>query len=203
MDYKIIDIFPTAVMKFKINRNFTKDELNFVNMHENIYYPNSGNKYSKNTFILNENEMLDINKFCNEALQTYFKNVINPITNTSIKITQSWLNYTKLNGFHHEHDHPNSIISGVFYFSADKSKDIISFRKSDYKQIQILYKEANDYNTMQTDIKVESGDLVLFPSNISHYVPQTENSKTRISLAFNSFVYGDIGLPEALNYVKI
>jgi uncharacterized protein (TIGR02466 family) len=203
MDYKIIDIFPTAVMKFKINRNFTKDELNFVNTHENIYYPNSGNKYSKNTFILNENEMLDINKFCNDALQTYFKNVINPITNTSIKITQSWLNYTKLNGFHHEHDHPNSIISGVFYFSADKSKDIISFRKNDYKQIQILYKEANDYNTMQTDIKVESGELILFPSNISHYVPQTENSKTRISLAFNSFVYGDIGLPDALNYVKI
>ena len=203
MDYKIIDIFPTAIMKFKINRNFTKDELNFVNTHENIYYPNSGNKYSKNTFILNENEMLDINKFCNEALQTYFKTVINPITNTSIKITQSWLNYTKLNGFHHEHDHPNSIISGVFYFSADKSKDIISFRRNDYKQIQILYKEANDYNTMQTDVKVESGDLVLFPSNVSHYVPQTENSKTRISLAFNSFVYGDIGLPEALNYVKI
>lgn len=203
MDCKIIDIFPTAIMKFKINRSFTKDELNFVNTHENIYYPNSGNKYSKNTFILNESEMSDINKFCNEALQTYFKNIINPITNTSIKITQSWLNYTKLNGFHHEHDHPNSIISGVFYLSADKSKDIISFRRNDYKQIQILYKEANDYNTMQTDIKVESGDLVLFPSNISHYVPQTENSKTRISLAFNSFVYGEIGLPEALNYVKI
>jgi uncharacterized protein (TIGR02466 family) len=203
MDYKIIDIFPTAVMKFKLGRNFTKEELNFVNTHENIYYPNSGNKYSKNTFILNESDMFDINSFCNDALQTYFKNIINPITNTSIRITQSWLNYTKLNGFHHEHDHPNSIISGVFYFSADKSKDIISFRRNDYKQIQILYKEANDYNTMQTDIKVESGDLVLFPSDISHYVPQTENSKTRISLAFNSFVYGDIGLPEALNYVKI
>jgi uncharacterized protein (TIGR02466 family) len=203
MDYKIIDIFPTAVMKFKLGRNFTKEELNFVNTHENIYYPNSGNKYSKNTFILNESDMFDINSFCNDALQTYFKNIINPITNTSIRITQSWLNYTKLNGFHHEHDHPNSIISGVFYFSADKSKDIISFRRNDYKQIQILYKEANDYNTMQTDIKVESGDLVLFPSDISHYVPQTENSKTRISLAFNSFVHGDIGLPEALNYVKI
>jgi uncharacterized protein (TIGR02466 family) len=203
MDYKIIDIFPTAIMKFKINRIFTKNELNFVNTHENIYYPNSGNKYSKNTFILNENEMVDINKFCNDALQIYFKNVINPLTNTSIKITQSWINYTKLNGYHHEHDHPNSIISGVFYFSADKDKDMISFRRNDYKQIQILYKEANDYNTIQTDIKVESGDLVLFPSNISHYVPRIENSKTRTSLAFNSFVYGDIGLPEHLNYVKI
>jgi uncharacterized protein (TIGR02466 family) len=108
-----------------------------------------------------------------------------------------------MNGFHHEHDHPNSIISGVFYFSADKTNDIISFKRSEYKQIQILYKEANDYNTVQTDIKVESGDLVLFPSSVSHYVPNTESAKTRISLAFNSFVYGELGIPYALNYVKL
>ena len=203
MDYKILDIFPTAVMKFKINREFTKNELDFVNRNENIYYANSGNKYSRNTFILNDNTMGDINKFCNDALQIYFKNIINPITDTSIKITQSWLNYTKLKGFHHEHEHPNSIVSGVFYFSADKTKDIISFRRTEYQQIKILYKEANDYNTIQTDIKIESGDLVLFPSNVSHFVPPTESSKTRISLAFNSFVYGEIGLPDALNYVKI
>jgi len=147
--------------------------------------------------------MSSINKFCNDALQIYFKNITNPITNTSIQITQSWLNYTKMNGFHHEHDHPNSIISGVFYFSADKTNDIISFKRSEYKQIQILYKEANDYNTVQTDIKVQSGDLVLFPSSVSHYVPYTENTKTRISLAFNSFVYGELGIPYALNYVKL
>jgi uncharacterized protein (TIGR02466 family) len=203
MDYKIIDIFPTAVMKFKLNREFTKNESDFVNTHENIFHPNAGNKFSKNTFILNELEMKDINKFCDDALQTYFKNIINPITNTSIKITQSWLNYTKMNGFHHEHDHPNSIISGVFYMSAEKDKDVISFRRSDYKQIQIFYKEANDYNTAQTDIRIESGDLVLFPSNISHFVPQTKSTNTRISLAFNSFIYGELGLPDALNYVKI
>ena len=53
MDYKIIDIFPTAVMKFKLNREFTKNELDFVNTHENVFHQNSGNKYSKNTFILN------------------------------------------------------------------------------------------------------------------------------------------------------
>jgi uncharacterized protein (TIGR02466 family) len=203
MDYKIIDIFPTAVMKFKLNREFTKNESDFVNTHEKVFHQNAGNKFSKNTFILNETEMGSINKFCNDALQIYFKNIKNPITNTSIQITQSWLNYTKMNGFHHEHDHPNSIISGVFYFSADKTNDIISFKRSEYKQIQILYKEANDYNTVQTDIKVESGDLVLFPSSVSHYVPNTESAKTRISLAFNSFVYGELGIPYALNYVKL
>ena len=203
MDYKIIDIFPTAVMKFKLGRNLNKTEIDFVNSHESKNYQNTGNKYSKNTFILNEDDMKNISQFCNDSLQTYFEKIINPLTNTNIKITQSWLNYTNTKGFHHEHDHPNSIISGVFYFSADKEKDIISFRRNEYKQIQIFYKQSNDYNTTQTDIKVETGDLVLFPSYISHFVPPVESSKKRVSLAFNSFVYGDIGLPYALNYVKI
>ena len=148
--------------------------------------------------------MKHISEFCNNSLQIYFEKVINPLTDTNIKITQSWLNYTNTKGFHHEHDHPNSIISGVFYFSADKEKDIIAFnRLPSNKQIQIFYKEANDYNTIQTDIKVETGDLVLFPSYIPHFVPPVESSKKRISLAFNSFVYGELGLPQALNYVKI
>lgn len=203
MDYKIIDIFPTAVMKFKINREFTQSELNFVNKNENLVLPNSGNKFSKNTFILNETEMKDINKFCDDALQTYLNKIINPLTNTKIKITQSWLNYTQPNEFHHEHEHPNSIISGVFYFSAEKDKDVICFRTTNFKQLQVFYKEANDYNTVQTDLKVQTGDLVLFPSYLPHFVPQTESSKTRVSLAFNSFYFGELGLPESLNYVKI
>ncbi len=203
MDYKIIDIFPTAVMKFKINRKFTESEKQFVNKHENMFLPNSGNKYSKNTFILNEPDMSDINKFCDDALQTYFKKIINPLSKTKISITQSWINYTKKNGFHHEHEHPNSILSGVFYFTAEKDKDIISFRTNNFKQIQIFYKEANDYNTMQTDLKVETGDLVLFPSYIPHFVPPTQSTETRISLAFNSFYSGELGLPDALNYVKL
>jgi uncharacterized protein (TIGR02466 family) len=204
MDYKIIDIFPTAVMKFKLGKNLNKAEIDFVNLHESKHYQNAGNTYSRNTFILNEDEMKHISEFCNNSLQMYFEKVINPLTDTNIKITQSWLNYTNTKGFHHEHDHPNSIISGVFYFSADKEKDIIAFnRLPSNKQIQIFYKEANDYNTIQTDIKVETGDLVLFPSYIPHFVPPVESSKKRISLAFNSFVYGELGLPQALNYVKI
>jgi uncharacterized protein (TIGR02466 family) len=203
MNYKIIDIFPTAVMKVKLNREITKEELDFVNKQQSNCIENAGNYYSKNTFILNEMKMNNINNFCNEALQTYFEKIINPITKTNIRITQSWLNYTNTKQFHHEHNHPNSILSGVFYFSADENEDTICFRKEEYKQIQILFKGANDYNTYQTDIKVQTGDLVLFPSNILHFVPQVQTSKTRISLAFNSFISGEIGIPEALNYVKI
>jgi len=37
MNYKIIDIFPTAVMKFKLDRQISKEELEFVNKEEKLY----------------------------------------------------------------------------------------------------------------------------------------------------------------------
>ncbi len=203
MDYKIIDIFPTAVMKFKIGREFTKNEISFVKQNEDIHFKNAGNTYSKNTFILESNEMYEINEFCKKAITEYFNKIYNPINNVSINITQSWLNYTKQNGFHHSHQHQNSLLSGVFYFSADKQLDTISFEKNDYNQIHIFYKEANDYNSRQVDLKVESGDLIIFPSNISHFVQPTTNKNTRVSLAFNSFITGEVGMVNALNYLKL
>ena len=35
--------------------------------------------------------------------------------------------------------------------------------------------------------------LLLFPSNLKHEVPPNESSDQRISLAFNTFAYGNIG----------
>jgi hypothetical protein len=34
MEHKIYDIFPTPIMKFNFGREFTKDELNFINKCE-------------------------------------------------------------------------------------------------------------------------------------------------------------------------
>jgi hypothetical protein len=36
-------------------------------------------------------------------------------------ITQSWLNYTETNQYHHKHEHPNSLVSGVFYVNDMKN----------------------------------------------------------------------------------
>ncbi len=42
-------------------------------------------------------------------------------------ITQSWLNYTETNQYHHKHQHPNSLVSGVFYINCDDKFDKIKF----------------------------------------------------------------------------
>jgi hypothetical protein len=59
-------------------------------------------------------------------LQRLFRTIICPKNNIELYITQSWLNYTEENQYHHRHEHPNSVVSGVLYFDSDK-KDMIKY----------------------------------------------------------------------------
>jgi cupin superfamily acireductone dioxygenase involved in methionine salvage len=64
-------------------------------------------------------------------------------------------------------------------------------------------KEYNDYNSDEVDFKVKTGELLLFPSHLQHRVNTTKNDNVRISLAFNSFVKGEFGHIQALNYLEL
>jgi uncharacterized protein (TIGR02466 family) len=203
MEHKIYDIFPTPIMKFKFDREFNQTEIDFISKSEMNCHKNFGNKSSNDTYILKNNEIKNISEFCSDSLNTYFSKIFNPINDVEIYITQSWLNWTYKNEYHHTHSHPNSIVSGVLYISADKNFDNITFGRSNYKTIEIYPKSLNDYNTDEVDFKVGTGELLLFPSHLQHRVSTTKSESTRISLAFNSFVKGEMGHIRALNYLQL
>ena len=111
----------------------------------------------------------------------------------SLRITQSWLNYTDTGQNHHRHPHPNSYISGVFYLNANPEVDKIYFFKEEYKQLLIDPQTFNLWNSTSWWLPVGTGDLLIFPSNLIHMVDNTINKETRISLAFNTFPVGLLG----------
>ena len=203
MEHKIYDIFPTPVIKFQFERELNKNELNFIDACEKNSHTNYGNKSSNDTYILNNNELSEINSFCQKGLQSFFDIVFNPGSNAEIYITQSWLNWTYSNGYHHTHSHQNSIISGVFYINADKTVDNITFGRQKHRIVELYPKQFNDYNSDEVDFKVTTGELLLFPSELQHRVNNTKGNNKRISLAFNSFVKGELGHIRALNYLKL
>jgi len=190
----IQNLFPTPIYMTNIDRPFTKQELQFANNQKNNCNNNLGNISSKDNYILNRKEFKNINKFINQCCKDYLKRIISPKNNIELYITQSWLNYTEENQYHHKHEHPNSVISGVLYFDCDKEKDKILFTNPrGYQQIKPEIDQYNIWNSYTWWFPVETGQLVMFPSSTIHQVDTKKGNNTRISLAFNTFYKGTIG----------
>jgi uncharacterized protein (TIGR02466 family) len=194
MKATIHNIFPTPIYMTNINRPFTKQELDFVEDQKNHCSKNEGNINTKDNYILNRKELKYIKKFLDQCCKDYVDKIICPKNNLELYITQSWLNYTEENQYHHRHEHPNSIISGVFYFNSNK--DMIKFFSHiKYQQIKPIIddKKYNLWNSTSWWFSVELGQLVMFPSSTTHQVDIKKGTNTRISLAFNTFYKGTIG----------
>ena len=190
----IHSIFPTPIYTTKIDRGFTKQELQFVDNQKNKCSKNSGNINTKDNYILNRKEFKNIKKFLDKHCKEYLETIICPKDNIEIYITQSWLNYTEKDQYHHQHAHPNSVVSGVLYFDSDKKNDKILFSSNKgYQQIKPEIKDFNLWNSETWFFPVETGDLFMFPSSTTHQVETKKGTNTRISLAFNTFYKGSVG----------
>ena len=200
---KITGIFPTPVYQTTLFRNLNSKELSFIEDLKNNKHKNTGNYNSANTYVLNENSFLDLKKELQLVIDDYFDKIITPGNKIKPFITQSWLNWTKEKEHHHKHNHSNSLVSGVFYINADEEYDKIKFFKSTlHDMIKI---EASEYHLFNSDswwFPVKTGDIILFPSSLTHMVESKEGNNLRTSLAFNVFIKGTLGVAGDMTELK-
>lgn len=187
----IHNLFPTAIGSFKMDREFTKKEKDFILGLETR--PNQGNTTSKDNNLFDREEMKDVYEFAKESVNKYLQGVYAPKNNVSLYVTQSWANYTQPGGFHHKHAHPNSFVSGVLYIQADPEKDKIYFYRDGYQQLKLPTENFNPYNSESWWFEAIPGQLYLFPSGTTHMVQNTESADTRVSISFNTFLKGYVG----------
>ena len=198
---KVINIFPTPIYIDYLNRPLNQYELDYIKKCKSECYNNYGNLTSKSTYILND--LPDLKNSIEQFIYDYTYNFLDYKKSVTPYITQSWLNYMNTNEYHHRHDHPNSFISGVLYINADKNFDSIKFHKNTYMQIKPDVNKYNDYNSDDYYISVNTGQCVLFPSNLQHSVDYNKQNAERISLAFNVFLKGTLGSELYLTELKI
>ena len=197
----IHNLFPLPIGFFRLGRDLTKTELDYILGQDK--YPNQGNITSSNRTILKDKELTDIRDFIEDAMLEYFKTVHDPKVDVALYVTQSWANYTDPGQYHHKHAHPNSFISGVFYPQADRSVDKIYFYKSGYERIKVHPANWNHWNSESWWFEVGAGDLILFPSHLEHMVETKVGTETRVSIAFNTFLKGHIGVDESLTGLQL
>ena len=192
------NLFPIPIGFFtydgEIDKNFLSDQPQKTN---------EGNTSSQNTYILKDKKLLNLCQFIEKSLYEYFMATYCPKNDVRLKITQSWLNWTAPNQYHHKHAHPNSLISGCYYVNAHKETDKIFFYRDGYQRIKFPPADWNPYNSESWWYPVGTNDLVLFPSSLVHMVQPVEGTDTRISLAFNAFPIGIIGDENELTALQL
>ena len=200
---EIHGIFPVPIYRSKLSRKFTKTELHFVEKMRAECRPNKGNTTSSNSYILNQPSFSILKKEIDLFIEDYFAKIIFPPESISPYITQSWLNYTEINGQHHPHYHQNSYLSGVLYIAAHKDHDNIILGNNKYDQINISPTQWNQFNSVILSFPVETGEIIIFPSSQMHSVAVKKEKNSRISLSFNVFVKGNLGQARDLNELKL
>lgn len=186
-------LFPVPMMETSVGRPFFNEEIDAINRINTKSRMNVGNWVSENQQVLEEEDLLDLRHICVNALMNFVYQVYRPKTRVVPYITQSWINVTHPGQHHHKHNHPNSFLSGVLYIDVDESRDSISFYNDTYQQIRIVPEETNLFNTTTIQTPVSNGKILIFPSSLNHTVETVADGKPRISIAFNSFLKGQVG----------
>jgi uncharacterized protein (TIGR02466 family) len=195
MKNEIMSLFSTPVVKINIGRDFTKDEINYISnipmTKIGTIKRKKGQESLKTTLFKDSPNLKNIKSFCEYHIKQYLKHIEGVDTNlVSLRITESWLNKNKPGESHHSHHHPNSYLSGVFYFNCLPNDHINIINRLDrmYTNMRFQTERITDWNANRKTINVKEGDLIIFPSWVTHGVSPNETKDTeRISLAFNTF----------------
>jgi len=200
MKEELLQIFPKPVLITPYEKPISK-ELEFIRTLEWISQKANGNFKSKDSYILKNEQLKDIKNFIVETVNKYCEKILN--TKQRLVITQSWFNKNPTGSKHHEHVHPNSIISGVMYFQIDQTLPPIQFSKSNQDGVKL---DPIKYNVLNSDtflLPCKPGELLLFPSNLRHSVPINTGMPDRISLSFNTFSIDVLGSEDSLTRLDI
>jgi len=187
-------LFPQPIYFSKLERELTQEELKTIDAYKAKTYKNEGNITSDNNYVLENKALKNLKKDLHTKVINYFNEVVCTSNSIIPYITQSWINYTETNQFHHKHSHSNSYISGVFYIDAQKEVDSIIFYKPNTNEtIELDITKYNPFNSTSCSFPVDTGNIFLFRSSLIHGVNKKKGTNTRISLSFNVFFKGTIG----------
>jgi uncharacterized protein (TIGR02466 family) len=184
-----INAFITAVTRIELNLNL-KNLSNFCfeleKTKEKNKLSNIGGFQSKNIDLTNKNIqplLKEINTYVNKtAKELYsFKN--------ELQVCNIWANINRYKDFNLTHNHPFSILSGVFYVKVPKNSGNIAFINDfsiDEYIPDSLFNNFNNYNCKTWNLCSEENVMYIFPSWLKHVVGPNLSKEERISFSFNT-----------------
>ena len=199
-------LFPTAVMVIDTDQ-FLQEHNQLLNEEYHQTAATQGQfLQTTNTYLLEAYPLLQ--SWITDRINDYGREVM--ATTNRLRLTQSWcLKHQGQAQQLYTHSHPNSIISGAYYVAADKNSQRLRFHKSVVSSVPHVkwsvdpeLQAVKPWTWEWQEIPVQTGRLVLFPSNLLHSVDYLENTELRCVLSFNTWFDGAFGEAEKLFELK-
>ncbi len=120
--------------------------------------------------------------------KVYNKKLIIPHELLGFNHNEFWFNVAKPGDSTGVHNHKDkSTLSGVFYLQVPEKSGHLFFKNGKSNKLEF---------------QVKTGQMVLFPSSLNHYVSENRSRTERISLAFNCFTFPLMENPVEFGYEK-
>ena len=207
---EIAALFPTPLLKIEIPPKlstacnlFDKTEM-WTDKESRMEY----GLHSRNTYIMDEPECVDLKKFVLDLAKEFAQKTL-MYDYDEWTFSQTWVTWKEPGQQHVPHTHPNSVISGVFFYGyGEEGTPAIQFHKDEYQgtgqSIMLKQKplekdkELSPFAWKTFTIPFKPGLLLLFPSYFRHSVPPNKTQYTRKSVSMNIVPKGEIGDPHSL-----
>ena len=200
------DVYPMFVEPYfraNIAGTITPQQIAFIKNLKMVNNPE--NMISENLYIFEEPELKSIKETVQEVLDIYARDVL--CIPQKIYVTQSWSLVCMPNAGMHGHSHSNSILSGSLYYCElpDPPSSMVFTRHTSYQQIELPPEpgKRNIYNSPINRVTPRQDDILLFSSRLTHLVEQNKSGQPRHSIAFNTFVKGQLGDYRAVTELKL
>ncbi len=183
---EVISLFSTPVYVSQINAD-TKPMHDYARQC-NYYQPEKGLWLSEDYYLTDL--IPGFKELISEHVNNYLYNILEVEESFKYVYSDSWFVKMNTGGCSLDHDHPNSLYSGIYYFDTEYTNAIHFKLPSistgiNISRHTIKYKRINQYNCKSINITPESGTIILFPSNLYHSVDPNTSSRDRYTFAFN------------------
>lgn len=117
----------------------------------------------------------------------------------TLRILNAWINVNNYGNSNDLHNHPGSILSGVYYLSVpDCCSGRLQFvRDINYQMMKESWGMSNNFsynseiNEVITTFEPRNDSMVMFPSWLTHSVSKSASDGERISISFNIQVFSN------------
>jgi uncharacterized protein (TIGR02466 family) len=192
---QILKLFPQPVFKFKVkdHENINSNLLKYIydlQKKDPIGVKKSNiNGWHSQPFDLSDPENLT-NKFFKSIdihIQSVFKSYGWLFDQSKVICTSMWAIINKKNSFNIEHTHSNNYLSAAYYVKAPENSG--NFKTSNpniiSRNIYPKPEKPTEFNSNNITIKINEGDLLIFPAYLPHSVEENKSNEDRVIISFN------------------